>query len=63
MEVNFKFKVSDEVITPFDEMGIIDVCAVDHSGKCYYVKTKGNSDWHREEQLANREGESNGNKN
>lgn len=51
MQQEFKFSVSQKVSTPFDDQGIVTVCAVDKGGVHYYVKTKAGGNWFREGEL------------
>ena len=52
MEVTFKFAVHEEILTPFDERGIVTWCATTDGGNQYYVElAKGKSTWFDEELL------------
>ena len=45
MNINFIFSVGDEVLTSFNEIGIITMAAVDKEGRQYFVKTKQSDQW------------------
>lgn len=50
--VSFNFILDQMVITPLDEEpGIITMLGFDESGKTYYVRTKFNDGWFKEESL------------
>ena len=51
-KVDFLFDVKDVITTPFDQKGIIEMCAIDGSKKkVYFVKTQINSEWYDEDEL------------
>lgn len=51
MQVEFKFKIDEKIITPFGLKGFIGLCAIGRDGKSYWVKTSQNSEWFFEDQL------------
>jgi hypothetical protein len=51
LEVKFNFNVMDHAKTPFGDVGVVVVCAVDDGGKKYFVQRSTNSDWFKESQL------------
>ena len=51
MEITFKFKLDENVTTPFGEHGIIDMLGYDEGGVKYYVKSNNPSNWFKEWQL------------
>ena len=54
MEVKFKFETDEKVKTCFDEVGVIDMCALDNTKhECYYVKLpSGKDSWFKVDQLS-----------
>ena len=51
MEATFKFEVGKNVKTPFGDVGIITMAAVDREGRTYYVQTKDTQQWFWEDLL------------
>jgi hypothetical protein len=51
MNATFKFGLDQKVATPFGEVGIVKMCAVDETGINYYVKTAGGGNWFKEAEL------------
>jgi cell envelope opacity-associated protein A len=51
--MEFKFKIGDKVKTILDEIGIVDMCAIDNGNlECYYLKIKNGGDkWYKVDQL------------
>lgn len=51
MEVNFKFKIDDRVLTPFGANGIICMLGYDDGGVQYYIKAEKDSSWFKEKDI------------
>jgi len=51
MNVTFKYELEQKVTTPFDEIGIITMLAVDENGLLCYCKTAGGGNWFKESEL------------
>lgn len=52
MDVKFKFEPDQKVQTPFGDVGIITLCAVDDNRKVvYFVKRTTGSNWFKEAEL------------
>lgn len=51
MKVEFKFEVDQRVATPFDDKGIVVMCAIDDGGTRYFVKTSTGGNWFKETEL------------
>lgn len=51
MDVKFTFSIGERVVTPFGEIGIVVIAAVDRECNSYYVKTKGAEQWFWEDIL------------
>ena len=51
MLVEFKFNIDQRVVTPFEEVGIVEMLGVDDGGNKYFVITPTNSVWFKEEKL------------
>jgi hypothetical protein len=51
MDVTFKFTLDQKVTTPFGDVGLISMLAVDDGGNTYFVKTKDGGNWFKESQL------------
>lgn len=53
IEIVFAFKPGDQVLTPFEDMGIVQTCAVTGRGinLQYYVQRKNDSEWFDEADL------------
>lgn len=50
--ITFKFEIDQRVTTPFGDVGVVDVQAVDAGGITYYVKTAAGGNWLKEAQIA-----------
>jgi hypothetical protein len=51
MEVTFKFTLDQQVKTPFGDLGVVSMLAVDDGGNQYYVKTATGGNWFKESQI------------
>ncbi len=52
MTVDFKYKIDQKVKTCFDDIGIIEMAALDgNNEKTYFVKRADQSQWFKESQL------------
>jgi hypothetical protein len=51
MNTTFKFSLDQKIKTPFGEVGMVKMCAVDETGINYYVKTAGGGNWFKEAEL------------
>ena len=52
MEVTFKFVINEEILTPFDEKGIVTWCAATGMGnQCYVELAEGKATWFDEDLL------------
>jgi hypothetical protein len=52
MDVTFTFVPDDKVTTPFGEMGIVTMCAIDDNRKITYaVKGSSQTQWYKEGEL------------
>ena len=49
--VRFKFALEQKVQTPFDNMGIVAMQAVDAGGVHYFIQMEKSLCWYRESQL------------
>ena len=49
--VEFEHEIDEEVITPFGEVGIVDMLGFDDGGKKYFVKTSNSGKWFKESAL------------
>jgi len=52
MQIDFLFSVGQKVTTPFGEVGIVRMAAVDSEGKQYNVLTKNGQPWFLEKELS-----------
>ena len=50
-KVEYKFYMDQRVTTPFGDSGIIEMLGYDDGGVKYYVKTKADSGWFKEDEL------------
>lgn len=52
MTVDFKFEIDQRVTTVFDDIGIIEMAAIDDAlQKKYYIQRSSDSQWMKEAQL------------
>lgn len=52
MEIKFKFKLGDRVRTLFEEEGIVEMLGVDDGGNKYFIKTRKQSSWFKEDEIS-----------
>lgn len=52
MKVDYFFALNDKVKTIFGVFGIVKMLAFDEAGIQYYVATKNNSAWFKEQELS-----------
>ena len=50
-EVLFKYDLDQRVVTPFGDAGLIQMLGYDDAKEQYFVKTKDNSQWYKEDQI------------
>ena len=48
MLIEFKYKIDQKIVTPFNKVGLISMLGFDESGVRYYVTTEKNSAWFKE---------------
>lgn len=51
-KVEYKFYMDQRVTTPFGDDGIIEMLGCDDGGVKYYIRTKVDSGWFKESELA-----------
>jgi hypothetical protein len=49
--ISYKFKLDEEVVTFFNDKGVITMLGFDDGGIQYYVKTAKDSQWYKEKHL------------